>query len=797
MRHAAALGLACALASGVAQAQPFTVEHLLSLQDLTRAAFSPQGRYLVLNVEAPWKAAARYDLDANTYLALGRPMIVDLAATGARPLLKMEDGAGYTTGAFSADGSRIVVYRLTGSRLELGVTALATGDTVWSGLEVDTETFSPVARWIDDGSLLVLSRSAANTRSLGGSFVHQARSTAAWADQALGRNSGVVLGSGRYRALNPPPPSARLVVFDLLSGRSRQLAVGAFVDMTLSPDRRHVALVVDSDGRTAAEETPSLPKGVSRRRLEIADLKTGATITPCPECDLARAGLAWSPDSREVLAAARLDGDGADFRYWRLGVDGHHVPLAPDLRTSDSPGRDPRPISGMAWLSGDPVILAKRTSTTRLDWWRLSARGPINLTNALPNTGPALASDGYGLLLNSPEGPVRVTAAGKVERLAGASARLGYRSGLVGETVKAVIATERGLSRTIWPISGSSWPNATPAGDRLLDILPAKGLTAALSRDARGVKTVVVRDRRGTARTVLTLNAQLAAVRAATPIPVPHQASNGQARTSWLYLPASTQDRDVPVIVTPYPGSAYATPPAEAQPGELAFSANVQILTGAGYAVLIPSLPIADDAEPGEGLADALLRSLEAARLQHPELSASRAALWGQSFGGWGVLMAATQTDRFKAVIATSPIANLSTFYGMLSPQALAAPDRYFSLPAMFGWSETGQGRMLSPPWRAPDRYARNSPGLHSDRITAPVMLVTSDSDFTSGQATSLFSALFRQDKDAVLISYRGEGHVVINPDNLRDLYARAFSFLADTIGPAPPPTPTADRPSQ
>lgn len=76
-------------------------------------------------------------------------------------------------------------------------------------------------------------------------------------------------------------------------------------------------------------------------------------------------------------------------------------------------------------------------------------------------------------------------------------------------------------------------------------------------------------------------------------------------------------------------------------------------------------------------------------------------------------------------------------------------------------------------------------------------MLVTSDNDLTTGQAAPLFSALFRQDKDAVLVNYRGEAHVVINPDNLRDLYARAFSFLSDTMGVPSVTEAVAERPSQ
>lgn len=785
MRHAAALGLACALAGGPAHAQPFTVEHLLSLQDLGRTAFAPGGRWLVMTVEAPWKEAQRFDLDAMTFVALGRPMVADLTTTApARPLLPIAPGTTYTTGAFSPDGAKIIVYRFRDFRLDLGVVTLATGEAVWPAVPVDVELGAPVARWLNDETLIVLSRTAETSRSLGRGRVHQVRAQAAWAAQATGAPSGVVLGAGRYQGLTPPPPKADLVRVDLRTGGVQTLAQGAFIDMALSPDHRRLVLIAQGEGLPAGLEAPSLFKASQRRRLVIADLATGTVSTPCPVCDLANLPPAWSPDGRSVLAATRIDKGPPAFSYWRLDIDGQAAALAPDLTTADSPGRDPRVVGGAAWLAGEPVVLARRGGDQRLDWWRLSAQGPVKLTGSLPTAqGPALAADAQGLLLATGAGPVRLTADGVIQTLAPASARLGFPARLAGEPVRAVVITERGRSRTIWPAEGQTWPNATPADDRLLDVQPDHGLVASLSRSARGVKSVVVRDRHGMARTILTLNGDLAQVAAAAPIAITHQDPKGQARTSWLYLPsAAAATHDIPIVVSPYPGSAYPSPPAESTPGEIALSANTQILTSAGYAVLVPSLPIAPDADPGEGLAGAMLAAVDAARIRYPQLSATRLALWGQSYGGWGSLLAATQTDRFKAVIATSPITDLFTFHGLLSPQGLIAPDRYMALPAFYGWSETGQGRMLAPPWKDEDRYRRNSPARLTDKIQAAVMLVTSDSDFTTGQSAPLFSALFRQDKDAVLINYPGEAHVVVSPGNVRDLYQRALWFLADNL---------------
>lgn len=797
MRQAAALGLVCALAFGSAHAQPFTVEDLLSLEDLGRTTFSPDGHWLVLDVQAPWRTASRFDLDAYTFLALGRPMLVDLT-TGApaRPLLPSTPGTTYTTGAFSPDGRRLVVFRLRERRLDLGVMTLASGHVDWPDIPVDVDLSSPAARWADDNTLVILSRAPEASRALARGWTHQAASTAAWSAQAAGLASGVVIGAGRYRADNPPAPSARLLSLDVSSGQVRALATGAFVDLVLSPDRRRVALIAEADGLASGLEAPSLFKSGDRRRLVLADLVSGKVTIPCPTCDLARLPPAWSRDSRAVLVAARLDSGSAAFGYWRLG-DGPSQHLAPALTAADSLGRDPRVVGGAAWIADQPIVLAREGDSARLDWWRLSARGPVKLTGGLATApGPALATAPDGLLLMTASGATRLAADGQLTPLAPAAARLSFSAASVGGASSRVVASADGMARQIWPAIGRSGADATPADARRLDVAPDLGLSVSLIRDAHGVKSVVVRNAAGAARTVLTLNGQLAGRDAAAPIAVPHKDPAGAVRTSWLYLPSRAGAKDVPVIVAPYPGSSYPTAPMDSEPGEVALSANTQVLTSAGYAVLVPSLPLAADADPAEGLADAMLAAVNAARAQHPELSATRAALWGQSYGGWGVLMAASQTDRFKAVIATSPITDLFTFHGVMSPQALAAPDRYFALPSMYGWSETGQGRMGNPPWRDFDRYRRNSPALVTDRITAPVMLVTSDSDFTTGQSAPVFSSLFRQDKDALLVNYRGEAHVVLAPANVRDLYARALAFLSDAMGPPAGPAATK-RPSQ
>jgi dipeptidyl aminopeptidase/acylaminoacyl peptidase len=340
-------------------------------------------------------------------------------------------------------------------------------------------------------------------------------------------------------------------------------------------------------------------------------------------------------------------------------------------------------------------------------------------------------------------------------------------------------------------------PGATPGVEvRALDA--RGGWTALFHRGADGVSRLDAQAPSGGARLVLTLNPWLADIDARPPVAIVHRGRDGAPLTSWLYLPADHKPGDRrTLIVVPYPGSAYPQPPADRRLDSPRLDTNVQVMVGAGYAVLVPSLPIPMDREPSPGLADAILGVVDAARAQQAGLSANRLVLWGQSFGGWGVLMAATQSSRFSAVIASAPITDFVAMHGGQRLAALAAPELGFNAPGMQAYTETGQARMGAPPWAALDKYLRNSPRYQTEKITAPVLLLYGDLDFDPIQVMGLFTGLHRQGKDAQLVVYRGEQHVVTSPGNIRDLYARAFAFVAAVLPPEAAEASEAIRVSQ
>jgi dipeptidyl aminopeptidase/acylaminoacyl peptidase len=792
MRLFAGVALACALTATQANAdRPFTIEDQLSVQDFGRVAFSPDGRWLIAERYGRWKDAPTFDHEFLDHQTTSRIFITDLSTDAPpRALLAEDQKAGDTFGAFSPDGARVLVFRQKGHRREMGVATLATGAVVWSGQTADPEVWSAQVRWRNDQQVVLIARGPdAPSILLGAGWQTQARTQAAWAAMGRGAYSGVTLGAGRYANVNAPPPDYSLTVFDIPTGRSRVLATGAFFEMLISPNGKTVALSHEGAFTQPDRSVPvvrfSSPH--RRRRIALVDLDSGAVKRPCPRCDLAPGTWAWSPDGKTLVAAARDRPEfDAAYGYWRFDTQGAATALAPELRVNLVVGGGIANLTGqVAWLGSDPVVLAKGERDKRPDWWRITARGPVNLTGAFgPPQGRALVADSRGVLVSSTSGLVRLSPVRRARVLAPASTAWQAPRTLPGGPVGQIIGAFDGASQLMTPDGRMHPAAAAPPKSRLI-ATARNGDVAAIVKDAHGVRTLTLYRTKAAPRALLTINQELVDVAFAQPLPVQHKGRHGEVLTSWLYLPAEHKmSDDRPLIIVPYAGDRYDQPVSRFEPGSVSPLTNVQLMVAKGYAVLVPSLPVGLDEEPSSGLADAMLAAVDAAHEQHPAFSPTRLAVWGHSFGGWTTLMAGAQSSRFKALIASAPTTDLITMHGSLRLASFAVPEAYMTLTGMQGWAEGGQGRMGGPPWAALDRYVRNSPLLQADKITAPVMLIYGDMDFDPTQVAAMFESLSRQGKDVQLLYYRGEGHVVVNPANLRDLHQRAFAFLGDALGP-------------
>ncbi|MCI3135387.1 prolyl oligopeptidase family serine peptidase [Phenylobacterium aquaticum] len=795
------LGLALAsLIACAAHARPLDLDDLLQTESLGAVGLTPHG--LIIERRRAYAQAPAFDTEAE--LTIGRTDLLILDGSDARPLLPRLTDGGYMAGPLSPDGARLLVYRLRGSAWDAGVVTLATGAVVWLDLTPELAPLGRAAQWRSNRELLMLVRAPGDLPlALRRGRQGPARIAKAWQTMAKGEEpSASVLGSGRF--LPEPAPRGAVVRVQVDSGVVQTLARGDVEDLEISPDGRRAALVLLGEAlQPPPDRLIRVAEPTRRRSLALIDLTSGAMTRPCPSCELAPLLLSWSPHSDALLVFGRQEGvDWAQGGFWKVGLS-RSERLAPGMSPKLAFTSEGLPIVRAAWLGDAPVILAG-PSGGRSDLYRLDGEGPLNLTALLPTPPAAIdAQDAEGLVLAAGGAVWRVDARGVTTALSAGGGEAAAPAPGLGDGYRLQINPPRpqGL---VW-IRRGAWLEAYDRGGRRtrlmtppkIQMLASDGRQMVVAdRDAHGVERLLRLAPRSPPSPVLTLNPALAALDPPDILAVHHRGPDGERLTSWLFLP---KDRPpgakLTLIVTPYPGAVFPSPPPVFGADAASLQTNPYGLAAHGEAVLVPSLP-RDRArgEPGAGLADQILTAVDAAILTG-QVDPDRVALFGHSFGGYAALMSAAQSPRFKSVIAKAAVTDIAALRGDLIPHDAAVPQDGYELNFGSGWSELGQGHLGTDPTTDPERYRRNSPISHIGQIRAPVLLIAGDQDEVSvGQSQAMFAALYRQGRDACLVTYWGERHLIASPGDLRDLYARVFIWLDRTLPKTTPKPPTADE---
>lgn len=802
-RKGAYVALALAWLPSSSQARPFTVEDLLREEQVTNRLIDPSGRWLLIEQTDPYATAPRFDDDLQSRLRLSRLSVMDLSRPAtARPLMPGETGRGVTSAGFSPTGVRLAVQRFKGARRTLGVVTMATGAVRWFDVTPEWSASGRTLQWRDDNHLLVIDRPDGTLNfTLREGHASADRLPNLWAASARGEVGNTVIGSGRYAADRPRSGARRLLDIDVTTGAIERLATGEFTDLELSPNGKTVAILEAGEDVQPLKDGPSQGDwGTSSpvSDLVLLDLKTGTRRSPCPGRNVLPMLLDWSPSGRALLVLARRPSTGwSTAELVRIdATDGSATGMAESLQ----PALRLRPeVVWAGWMGEDPILLArvKNGAGDRLDWYRLAAGGPVNLTRDLPTAASDLSALGdWGMDLLVAGVPWRVDKYGKATPLG-------------AEPVSPVHTPRPAAGRLDVMAPDASFVVSSHAGHRAVQRIDAAGLhrlvdltsddgvvvdasaphAAAVLKmvDAHRVERTKVVGVTAAPIDVGQINSRLAEVDPETVLPVHHRGPEGQALTSWLFLPRAVPGAaPAPLIVQVYSGNTYAKPP-QALPGVIGFATDERMLIGHGYAVLIPSLPLpAGVNDPMVALGPriaAIVDAVEALPEIDRSVDVSRAALWGHSYGGYTVMAAIGQTSRFKAAIAISGISDMTAMWATLPVAHRAAPEEGSWSNWNTGNTESGQNRMGSPPWRDPARYDRNSPLLAADRIETPLLMIHGDQDFIPlASSEAMFSALYRQDKDAQLVTYWGEGHYLGSPGNIRDFYRRAFAFLDEHL---------------
>jgi len=800
------LAALCLFLSSAGHARPYSVEDMLALEDYGRALFSPDGSILVVERLGGQKAAARFTYDWFVRRARSHVMAASVAGSSRlTPLFSQEARAGYWIAGFSPSGKRLAVYRLARDRITLGVVDMTTHRVRWLAVTPDQPAGNANPVWIDDDRLLTVALpEGALPLPLDFGGRAQKLLPPLWERTAQGALPAMsVLGSGVGLNAGRVSVRRRLMLVDLAHGSVRSLATGDFVDLSLSTDGRHAALVERGEAVPApgADEVFSLDFQSRRLRLRIVALD-GRSISPCAGCDLAPDLLSWSGDGSRVLFFARRNAEAwdrgllyvHDVRTGRtapLDTRGVHPPLG-----TTTPGR----LTVRAGWFGDAPVLFGALGSGRSDWFLLGSFGPIRLTGAIADATIAPLRIGVGgMCILTLAGLWSIEADGAAQLTPGTAAATvaGEPAGTYDVGTRIVFAPvrdapsvwlRRGEGRSMDLVEagcrdGSARPVAALVpGAAVAAVSREAGSAATITESLQGVATLALVGRH--ARPLDRINRALNQIDRPETIPLHRHGPDGPL-TDWLLLPPHADPRTrLPLVVIPYPGSIFGeTPPFGFSLSAFEPQIGTPLLAAHGYAVLEPSLPIGK-AEPVDDIPAALRPALTAA-LATGRIDAGRIGVLGHSYGGYTALMLATELPCLRSVIASASISDLLPFYGDLDPRLKIDFAEGLQTSYPFAWAEAGQGRMGVPPWRDPAQYLRNSPFYRLDRVTAPVLLLHGDLDPLSvAQAERSWAALYRLGKDARLVRFYGEGHVPASPATIRARWRETFAWLDRTMAP-------------
>ncbi|MBB4799061.1 dipeptidyl aminopeptidase/acylaminoacyl peptidase [Brevundimonas bullata] len=776
--------------------RPVAVEDIVSLEAFGRAEVSPDGRWLVYEKRGAYDTAARFDLAWRSAWTIMDLWIVDLAAPAEEPRrLLPGEGLGLQRMAWSPSGEHLLITRLQGPSYEYGIVDPALGAVEWTGLAAEINTKGVEAEWISDEALLLMVRPdgslPAAMRQDGGA---QPRLTEAWRKTARGVEPSrtVVETRGGIETTEHPRPPRQLVRIDLADGRRQILIEGRLTDFAVSPDGQRVAVVQGDGAVPISRERVVLVESASRERLSLIDLASGQAVQPAPGLDVAPHLLRWSPDSKEVLVWARRDEAGWNQGgLIRASMEGSRVIDIGAFTT----GTDAEVLWGVKadWLGGAPVILARGAKGGRLDW-RLIMEGkaPRTLTAELDAAPARIANAGEGALYVFADGGYWSMTADGLRRLTpmettlreatsfdpdrsrrqsgNEAPRREWTFALNAEGESLLVSADGGLRRISRGDGGGADIRPLTTSPEVSLVLLRKGLTETLRlRTGEGERDLDV------------VNVAMADVALTLPVPVAHLDVEGKATTSWLFLPPGA----VPVrglVVKVYPGAVDRL--VWADPMVLTYGLRSQVLAGAGYAVLSPSMPMGTPATRGDLYARSVDLAVDAALAAHPDLPGDRMAVLGHSFGGYAALEIAARSTRYRAYVASSSFSDMFGLWGEFEPASRIQPEEGMKMRANQGAAETGQHGLGAPPWKAVSTYQAVSPYLVANRIRAPVLLLTADMDFVpTSQAERMFSTLHRIGGTSRLVTYWGENHHVWSPANIRDRYAQIFAWLDETLG--------------
>ena len=259
---------------------------------------------------------------------------------------------------------------------------------------------------------------------------------------------------------------------------------------------------------------------------------------------------------------------------------------------------------------------------------------------------------------------------------------------------------------------------------------------------------------------------------------VPFKNADGVPLSAALYKPENFDPhKKYPVLVYIYEKlTQNVNRFVDPKPGH---SINISYYVSNGYLVLTPDI-VYTTGYPGQSALKCVLPAVQAV-VDRGYVDEKAIGIQGHSWGGYQIAYMVTQTNRFRAVEAGAPVANMISAYDGIRWGT--------GLPRQFQYERT-QSRIGGSVWQYPTRFIENSPIFWADRVQTPVLMIANDGDTAVPwyQGIEFYLALRRLDKEVYLFNYNGEPHHLDKRPNQKDYTIRMQQYFDHYLKGAPAP---------
>jgi acetyl esterase/lipase len=845
-------GLMCAVPASsepsVLRRHSLAIDDVLDTVAIERAVYSPDGAWVAAVVQRPARSGEVYGRTAYEIDPSRNDIWLISTRTGERRNLTegQSSASGFWCPAWSPDGKRLAMLSTKpegaeprgGDNVRLYLWDIATEEMTrlsQQALITQTRMGSPLHAldmrstgvaggstqvcleddenapfiWIDNNNLLAVTLPEGEVSALLDQY-NRPFDQAAATQRALKRGevpTVSAMGAGDERMIDQRGSKAAVLQrLRVDTGEARKLAYlpaypfNGSLTLSLAPDRRHLAILAPI-GAIPPTDTGYFPynatEWLAEKRLGILDMLSESAVhwLTLPEATRYPLDIIdWSPNARAFAFRGRANFSDKDARLFVVDVHARRTRIvAQELLVGTAHiARFPheRPAH---WLRGGALlVLGKRASPDRMDWWLIDkGTAPRNLSADLkkpPSDFQPLGSDALGTL--SDRQIIRFSLSRKKFTTYATSIESGEASiqrplasygrgesmligslDAAGQHMQILNLTTGQLSRSLTIPARATLLDAR--ADRMLWRDPERSGLTLLDADLSS----------GGQQCLLERNSHLGNVAWSDQILIDYKSIDGRSLKANVILPFGyVKGHAYPTIMWVYGGYVVRGKDDYFSDPYMAGLYNLHLYAARGYAVVIPSMPLARNAEKQDvygALPNGVLPALDrlvALGITDPK----RVGVMGQSFGGYSVYALIAQTNRFKAAVALAGITDMAGTYGQLDPLARGYPgiEHEMSANAVIAEHVFGLG---VPPYEDPALYQRNSPIAYVKDVDTPLLAIHGEFDMrgSPAQAEEFFYSLYRQGKTAKLLRYWGESHGLSqSPANVRNIFDESLGWF-------------------